>query len=389
MNTKAILIFNCGSSSIKFALINPETEVQLIKGLAERLNTADANISWKQEDNQSQMALSPGDYQTAIEQIFNIIHQHTQCEIMGVGHRVVHGGETFSQPVVINDNVIKAIKENIQLAPLHNPANLEGIMAVKTAFPALTQVAVFDTAFHQTLPKKNYLYPIAYDYYQKYKIRKYGFHGISHAYVVIEAAKIINKPLSECQIISAHLGNGASISATIGGKSVDTSMGFTPLAGLMMGTRCGDIDPGIHEFICEKENKSIHDLTTAFNKQSGLLGISGVSMDMRTLNAQIDEGNQRVQLAVEMFCDRLAKMIAMQAMNLTQIDALVFTGGIGENDMHVRKAVLNQLELLGFEVNEDLNDKGEGIITTEESTVALVIPTNEELMIAKETMRFL
>ncbi|MAZ39509.1 MAG: acetate kinase [Legionellales bacterium] len=389
MKKTAVLIFNCGSSSIKFALINPENEKQYIKGLAECLNTPDARIVWQINEEKNILPLENANYAQAIESIFLIIDEKTACEIIAVGHRVVHGGEQFSQSVIITEEVIDAIRHNIQLAPLHNPANLAGILAVKKQFPTLKQVAVFDTAFHQTLPEKNYLYPIPLCYYEQYKIRKYGFHGISHKFIVQQAALRINKPLQSCQFITAHLGNGASVAASIGGKSIDTSMGFTPLAGLMMGTRSGDIDPGIHAFLCEKENKSVDEITQALNKASGLLGISECSMDMRTLSTEAKNGNTKAQLAIDMFCDRLAKIIAAQAMNLQRIDALIFTGGIGENDIQVRHQVLSQLSLLGFKVDETLNivagADSDGRISASDSTLALVIATNEELLIAKDT----
>lgn len=391
MNISAILIFNCGSSSIKFALINPTTEQQYLKGLVERVGTDEASLTWSINDDKTTEQLNQCDYPKAIAKIFDIIHQHTQCDIKAVGHRVVHGGEAFSQSTLIDDDVIKAIEDNIQLAPLHNPANLAGIKAVKQKYPELPQVAVFDTAFHQTLQPKVYLYPIPYEYYQDYQIRVYGFHGISHRYVVEKAAQIINKPLAQCQFITAHLGNGASITASIGGKSVDTSMGFTPLAGLMMGTRSGDIDPGIHAYLCEKLNKNIDEITAILNKQSGLLGVSGVSMDMRSLHAAAKEGNERAQLAIDIFCYRLARMIGAMAVSLTHMDALIFTGGIGENDRYVREQVLTQLAILGFKVDNDANQqsgvKTQHRISTTQSTLALVIPTNEELLIAKDTAR--
>lgn len=391
MNTSAILIFNCGSSSIKFALINPNKEQQYLKGLVECVGTDDASISWDINDSKHTQALNYCDYPKAISKIFEIIHNNTQCEIQAVGHRVVHGGEAFSQSTLIDETVIKAIEDHIPLAPLHNPANLAGIKAVKQKYPKMRQVAVFDTAFHQTLQPKVYLYPLPYEYYQDYQVRVYGFHGISHRYIVAKAAKMINKPLQDCQFITAHLGNGASITASIGGKSVDTSMGFTPLAGLMMGTRSGDIDPGIHAYLCEKLNKSIDEITTILNKQSGLLGVSGVSMDMRSLNAAAEQGNEQAQLAIDIFCYRLARMIGAMAMSLNKIDALIFTGGIGENDSLVREQVLQQLSILGFKLDDAANKQAgkqtHARISATGSTLAMVIPTNEELLIAKDTAR--
>jgi len=389
MNISAILIFNCGSSSIKFALINPTTEQEYLKGIVECVGTDEASLTWSIKEDKNTELLNQCDYPKAINKIFDIIHQYTQCEIKAVGHRVVHGGEAFSKSIRINDDVIKAIEDNIALAPLHNPANLAGIKAVKQKYPDLAQVAVFDTAFHQTLTPKVYLYPLPYDYYQDYQIRVYGFHGISHRYVVAKAANIIDKPLQDCQFITAHLGNGASLSASIGGKSVDTTMGFTPLAGLMMGTRSGDIDPGIHAYLCEKTGKNIDEITAILNKQSGLLGVSGISMDMRSLNQAAKLGDERAQLAIEMFCFRLARMIGAMAVSLSKIDALIFTGGIGENDRDVRAQVLKQLKILGFKLdaaaNQQSGNETHGRISTVNSNLALVIPTNEELLIAKDT----
>lgn len=387
---ETILVFNCGSSSIKFALFDLAKETCLIKGIVERVNTPDTTLSYQIHEKIS-LQLGQCDYIEAIKKIFSILQENHADNIIAVGHRVVHGGEDFSASVLINHQVITAIEQSCPLAPLHNPANLAGIKAVSAIFPQLPQVAVFDTAFHQSLAKTAYLYPIPYDYYEKYRIRKYGFHGISHRYVVEKAASICNKPLAHCQFISAHLGNGASVTASKGGKSIDTSMGFTPLAGLMMGTRCGDIDPGIHAYLCENEQKTIDEITQIFNQQSGLLGISDLSMDMRSLNAAKEQGDKRAKLAIDMFCFQLSKTIGALATHLTHIDALIFTGGIGENDHEVRAQVINQLSLLGFVLEPTLNQYAgkieHGRITTAHSTLALVIPTNEELLIAQDTLK--
>jgi acetate kinase len=310
-------------------------------------------------------------------------------EIDAVGHRVVHGGEYFTSSVLINDDVLKAITDCIELAPLHNPANIEGIKACKQIMPDVPMVAVFDTAFHQTMPDYAYLYPIPYEYYTKYKIRKYGFHGTSHKYVSQRAAEILNKPIESLKIITCHLGNGSSIAAVKNGKSVDTSMGFTPLEGLAMGTRSGSIDPSIISYLMEKENITAEEVVNILNKKSGVYGISGISSDFRDLeDAAFKNGNKRAQLALNVFAYRVKKTIGSYAAAMGGVDVIVFTAGIGENGPEVREFILDGLEFLGFKLDKDKNNvRGkEAIISTADSKVyVMVVPTNEEYMIAKDT----
>jgi len=308
-----------------------------------------------------------------------------------VGHRVVHGGEKFSSSVVIDDDVIEAIRANSDLAPLHNPANIVGIEACKSVMPDTPMVAVFDTAFHQTMPKEAYIYAIPYSAYEKYSIRRYGFHGTSHKYVALRAAKLLGRPIEELKIVTCHLGNGSSIAAVKNGRSVDTSMGFTPLEGLPMGTRCGAIDPAIITFLMEKENMTYQEINRYMNKESGVLGISGVSSDFRDLEAAADEGNERAQLALDIFAYSIKKYIGAYAAAMGGLDCVVFTAGIGENNPNIRQKACEGLDFLGITVDNEKNQytkKGkEGEISTADSKVkVLVIPTNEELMIARETV---
>ncbi|MBF0199155.1 MAG: acetate kinase, partial [Planctomycetes bacterium] len=311
-------------------------------------------------------------------------------EISSVGHRVVHGAEKFKSSALINQEMLTQVEACNHLAPLHNPANLLGIKVAKSVFPDIPHVGVFDTAFHQSIPKEAYLYPLPYSLYEEMGVRRYGFHGTSHHYIYREAAKCLNRSIEDTAIISVHLGNGCSATASEDGKSKDTTMGLTPLEGLVMGTRCGDIDPSIHGFLAKEKNMSIEEIDAMLNKKSGLLGISDLSNDMRTLYQAAEEGNERAQLAIDIFVFRLAKSIAALRASITNCQAIVFTGGIGENNFHIRKKTLERLSFLGLTVDEEANKNNgastQGRISTEDSQLsALVIPTNEELMIAQET----
>lgn len=389
MKSGAILVVNSGSSSLKFAVIEPDSGAVLAHGIAERLGASNPTF---QVASQPERALGEG--AAHAEALQALLAELKDVSIAAVGHRVVHGGEAFSDSVVLDDAVLNQIRACSELAPLHNPANVLGIEAARRAFAELPQVAVFDTAFHQTLPRAAYLYAIPYEYYERQKVRRYGFHGTSHGYVAGVAARIIGKPLASLELITAHLGNGASVCAIAGGRSVDTSMGFTPLEGVVMGTRSGDVDPNLHEFLAKHTQLDLHQITEMLNKKSGLLGLSGISNDMRTLLAQRARGNDRARLAIEVFCYRLAKSILGLCAGLSRVDALLFTGGIGEHAADVRAQTLGHLRVLGATVDESLNRAHgadadpRGRITTETSALlSLVVPTNEELVIARETAR--
>lgn len=390
-----ILVINCGSSSLKYQLINSETEGVLAKGLCERIGI-DGALTYQPEGGAKEQSEIP--MPTHTEAINAVIAALTNektgvikslAEVGAVGHRVVHGGEKFTSSCVINEESIAAIEECNDLAPLHNPANLIGIRACQELMPGVPMVAVFDTAFHQTMPETAYIYGIPYEYYEKYKVRRYGFHGTSHSYVSQRVAEILGKPYEDLKIIVCHLGNGASIAAVNGGKSVDTSMGLTPLEGLLMGTRSGDLDPAILEFIAKKENLTIEEINNILNKKSGLLGVSGVSSDGRDLEAAASEGNPRAKLAQDAFNYRVIKYIGAYAAAMNGVDAIAFTAGIGENDKKVRAAVCANLEYLGVKLDAEKNDiRGEEkVISADDSKVkVLLVPTNEELAIARETL---
>ncbi len=391
-----VLVINCGSSSLKFQLINSETEAVLAKGLCERIGI-DGSLTYQPEGGEK--VKSDKAMPTHTEAIQFVIDALTDeatgvvkslDEIGAVGHRVVHGGEKFAKSVVITDEVLAAIEECNDLAPLHNPANLIGIHACQKLMPGTPMVAVFDTAFHQTMPEKAYLYGLPYEYYEKYAVRRYGFHGTSHSFVSKHAAEFLGLDLKASKIIVAHLGNGASISAVLNGECVDTSMGLTPLEGLVMGTRSGDMDPAIMEYIAKKENLDIAGVMNVLNKKSGVLGISNnLSSDFRDLEEGMDSGNKYAKAAMEVFCYRVAKYIGSYAASMNGVDAIAFTAGIGENSGTVRKMVLSNLEYLGITVDEEANKKrGEDlVISTADSKVKVaVIPTNEELAIARETV---
>ena len=388
--THHTLVINCGSSSLKFALINAASQQTTVTGIAEKLGLADACISFKQDGKKVELTLAQGDHAGAMKAILSYFDERGLTgSVVAIGHRVVHGGETFKQSTLIDDSVIAAIEDCARLAPLHNPAHLLGIRTAMECFPGLPQVAVFDTAFHQTMPEQAYLYAVPMALYRKHGVRRYGFHGTSHRYVTAEAAAMLGKPLAECAFVCAHLGNGASVAAVLNGKSVDTSMGLTPLEGLVMGTRSGDIDPGLFGYLAGALDMDVNQVTDLLNKQSGLLGLSELSSDCRELEDAAAAGHAGAQLALEVFAYRLAKQIAAMTVALGRLDALLFTGGIGENSPLLRGKVIKLLGFLGLELDAAANDaafRGKaGRITRDGSTPALVINTNEELMIALDT----
>ncbi len=391
-----ILVINCGSSSLKFQLIDSETEAVIAKGLCERIGIEGSKLIYTPTGGEKQEIEEPmEDHKKAVSLVIDALTDKetgvltSLSEINAVGHRLVHGGEKFASSTLINEEVIAAITECNDLAPLHNPANLIGIRACKELMPDVPQAGVFDTAFHQTMPEEAYLYGIPYEYYEKYRIRIYGFHGTSHSYVSKRAAELLGKDYTDAKIIVCHLGNGASVSAVKNGKCVDTSMGLTPLEGLMMGTRSGDIDPAIIEFLAHKEGLSIDDIMSILNKKSGMYGLSGyLSSDSRDLHAACDAGKPEGIRTVKTYCYRVAKYIGAYAAAMNGVDAICFTAGIGENSAETRAAVCEYLGYLGIGIDEEQNKKrGEDVvISTPDSKVkVMVIPTNEELAIARET----
>lgn len=396
MQRELILVINCGSSSLKFSLICLATKQTLKSGLAEKLGTKDASLTVKYDgEKETSVLASPHNHQVAINDILSSLKAHNLAhEIIAIGHRIVHGGEIYSAPTLITNNVIKTIQQLSSLAPLHNPANLIGIKATQHALPALPQVAVFDTAFHQTMPKHAYLYAVPYALYKEHGIRRYGFHGTSHYYVAQRAAQLLNKAMDKTNVITVHLGNGCSISAIKNGLSVDTSMGLTPLEGLVMGTRSGDIDPGLLMHLTTELGYSADKLNTLLNKESGLLGLSGLSNDCRTLeDAALNQKHEQSQLALAIFSYRIAKYICSYTAALLKLDAIVFTGGIGENSSYIRKQVIKRLSLLNITVNDQQNETcrfgQEGNIADTNSRPCFVIPTNEEWVIAEQTQQIL
>ena len=387
MTSGAVLVLNSGSSSLKFAVIEPASGSVIAHGAAERLASAEPMF---QVNSKPERGLGSG--AAHAEALQALLAELNGVSMVAIGHRVVHGGEVFKESVVIDESALAEIRACAELAPLHNPANLLGIEAAQRAFANLPQVAVFDTAFHQTLARAAYLYAIPYHYYEQYKVRRYGFHGTSHRYVAEMAARMLGKPLESLELVTAHLGNGASVCAIANGRSVDTSMGFTPLEGIVMGTRSGDVDPNLHEFLAKHAGLELHQIGEMLNKKSGLLGLSGESNDMRQLLALRAQGHDRAALAIEVFCYRLAKAILALCAGLSKVDALVFTGGIGEHAAEVRAQTLGHLRVLGAAVDAELNAvhgaAHDGRITLESSALrALVIATNEELVIARETAR--
>lgn len=390
-----ILVLNCGSSSIKYQLIDTEKEIVMAKGLVERIGMSSAVLTHTPHGKEKVRIVGEIlDHTIAIEYVIAVLMSPThgvlkdKNEIDAVGHRVVHGGETFSGSVLITDRVVKALVDNIELAPLHNPPNIKGIEAAKAHLPNTPQCGVFDTSFHSTMPEHAYLYGIPYELYKRYKIRKYGFHGTSHRFVSQKAAQMLGKPIEELKIITAHLGNGSSMAAIDGGKSIDTTMGFTPLEGLIMGTRCGDMDPSVILYIMSKEGLNMSEANTLMNKHSGLIGLSGDSSDMREIESGVMEGDKRAKRAFDAFTYRIKKYVGSYIAALGGCDALVFTGGIGENSPMVRNAVCSNMEFLGIKLDEErnLNVKGECEVSSDDSKVKVLrIPTNEELVIALDT----
>ena len=389
-----ILVVNCGSSSLKYQLIDMETEEVMAKGYLERIGLEDSflthTVNGEKHKIEKKIANHEEGIKLVIEQLldkdYGVIKDLS--EIDAVGHRIVHGGEKFSKSVVITDEVEETIKECIPLAPLHNPAGITGIEACKKALKGVPMVAVFDTAFHQTLSKKAYMYAIPYEYYEKYGVRKYGFHGTSHRFVSKRVAEVMGKPVENLKIIACHLGQGASLCAIEGGKSIETTMGLTPLAGVPMGSRSGDIDPSIVTFLMKKENLSCDEMDIILNKKSGKLGLSGVSIDDRDIEAEAEKGNERAQLAIDNFVYQVAGYIGKLAVQMKGVDVITFAGGIGENGISARKQICEYLEFMGVKIDDEKNNcRGKEVeITTPDSKVKVyVIPTNEELMIARDT----
>ncbi len=390
-----ILVINCGSSSLKYQLIDSISENVLAKGICERIGI-DGRLVYTPAGGEKEITnIDMPDHTVAVKSVLDaLVNDKTGViksldEVGAVGHRIVHGGEKFAVSTIITDEVIEGIKECSDLAPLHNPANLIGIEACKALMPNVPMVAVFDTAFHQTMPAKAYMYGLPYDCYTDYKIRKYGFHGTSHSFVSKEAAKYAGLDINDSKIIVCHLGNGSSVTAVLNGKSVDTTMGLTPLEGLVMGTRCGDIDPAAIEFLAKKKGLDMEGVMKLLNKESGVEGLSGISSDFRDLNDALDAGDERAKLAMEVFCYRVAKFIGSYAAAMNGVDAIAFTAGVGENDEVVRRWVCEYLGYLGVEFNVEENKcRGQfKMLSTENSKVkVMIVPTNEELVIARDTL---
>jgi acetate kinase len=391
-----ILVINCGSSSLKYQFIDMKDESVLAKGLVERIGIEGSVLKHEKTGMEKQtITAEMPNHEVALKLVMDALINESYGvikdfkEIDAVGHRVVHGGEDFANSVLIDDKVMKSIEDCIDLAPLHNPPNIIGIKACQKLLPGVKMVAVFDTAFHQTIPDYAYMYAIPYEYYEKYKIRRYGFHGTSHRFVSKRASELMGKKIDQCNIITCHLGNGASVAAIKNGKTIDTSMGFTPLEGLIMGTRSGDIDPAVIPFLSEKEKMSIKEIDTLLNKKSGVLGVSGVSSDFRDIEGEAEKGNDRARLALDMFHTRVKKYIGAYMAELGNVDAVVFTAGLGENSAESRKEICKGLESLGIEIDVDANKtRGkEQLISKKDSKIKVfVIPTNEELVIARDTL---
>ena len=389
-----ILVVNCGSSSLKYQLIDMETEEVMAKGYLERIGIDGSFLTHRIGEQKYKIEKNIKDHAEGMELVIEqLLHKDygvisSLDEIDAIGHRIVHGGDKFTKSVLVDDEVVKGIEDAIKFAPLHNPAHLQGIYACQKELPGKPNVVVFDTAFHQTMPEKAYIYPIPYEYYEKYKIRKYGAHGTSHKFVSHRVAELMNKPIEDLKIISCHLGQGASLCAIKDGKCADTSMGLTPLGGIPMGTRSGDLDPSVVTFLIEKENISPAEMETLLNKKSGKLGISGVSSDDRDVEAAANEGNERAKLAISNFVYQVAGYIGRYAAQMNGVDVITFEAGIGENGIAVRKGICEYLGFLGVKIDEEKNNcRGEEVeISTPDSKVKVyVVPTNEELMIARET----
>lgn len=389
-----VLVVNCGSSSLKYQLVNMDNEEVMAKGLVEKIGLSDSLLTHKWNGQKKEVQQSIPDHQVAVKMVLDILTD-AECGVIksmdaidAVGHRVVHGGEEFASSTVINDEVMKALEKCSAMAPLHNPPNIIGINACKAIMPNVPQVAVFDTAFHQTMPPKAFMYGLPYELYKEDGIRRYGFHGTSHRYVAGQIAKVMGVPQEKLRVINCHLGNGSSLAAIKYGKCVDTTMGFTPLAGVLMGTRCGDIDPAIVLNVMDNHNLSTKEMDTLMNKKSGVLGISGVSSDFRDLGQAAAEGNERAQLALDMFHYQVRKEIGAFAAAMGGVDVITFTAGVGENGIEDRAAIAEGLEYLGAKLDPQRNNvRGkDALISTDDSTVKMyVIPTNEEIMIARDT----
>ena len=389
-----VLVINAGSSSLKYQLINMDDESVMAKGVVERIGIEGSNLVHKIGDRKIEIKKPLKDHVEAIQLVLAALVDpdhgavKSMDEIGAVGHRVVHGGEAFAGSVMITDEVMQALRDNIELAPLHNPANIMGIEACKAVMPNVPMAGVFDTAFHQTMPKKSFLYALPYEVYEKYKIRRYGFHGTSHKFVSESAAHFLGKDIKDLKIITCHLGNGSSITAVDHGKVLDTSMGLTPLQGVPMGTRSGDIDPAILEVLMNKENMDITQMNTYLNKKCGVFGISGISSDFRDLTAASREGNERAELALQVFCYQVKKYIGAYAAAMNGADVIVFTAGVGENTPHIRKRIMSNMEYMGFELDDERNENGkDSFVFSKDGSkvIGLVIPTNEELVIARDT----
>ena len=393
MPARNILVINCGSSSIKFALINEDHQPIALSGLAERLGSADAQVHWQQDGNKQSLPLPDADHSAALAHVLPLVQAVAGDQLHGIGHRVVHGGEHFTAASRLDPSTIAAIRATAPLAPLHNPANLLGIEAALALFPDLPQVAVFDTAFHQTLPEHAYRYALPESLYRAHGVRRYGFHGTSHKFVSQRAAQLTGRPFTASSWLVAHLGNGCSTCAIVDGQSRDTSMGLTPLEGVVMGTRSGDVDPNLHSHLARTLGWSLAQIETMLNKDSGLLGLSGLSNDMRTLEQAREQGHAGAILAIEVFCYRLAKSLAAMSCALPHLDGLIFTGGIGENSPLIRSKTVAHLKLLNLALDEQANARTvrgvAGPIQAHSHPRVLVIPTNEERQIALDTLALL
>ena len=393
-----ILVLNCGSSSLKYQLINMETEAVLASGKYERIGEEEAFITHKVNGKKIEIKHPAKNHEEAVDfTLKQLIHPEYKVidsldEINAIGHRLVHGGEKINHSVIINDEVIQIVKENIDLAPLHNPAGIIGIEACQKVMPGKPMVGVFDTAFHQTMPKERYIYPIPYAYYEKYHIRKYGFHGTSHMYVSQRLAEIVKKDIKDLKIVTCHLGQGSSLCAVQGGKSVDTSMGLTPLAGIPMVTRSGDLDPSVVTYLMKKENMSADEVENVLNKKSGVQGISGLAPDFREIETASNNQEERAQIAINKFIYEVASYIAKYAVAMNGVDYIIFTGGVGENQINIRKGICQKLEFMGVKIDVEANNmRGEEkeISAPDSKIKVYVVPTNEELMIARETKRLI
>lgn len=391
MSGAGVLVLNCGSSSVKLALVDPASGERRVTALAERLGSSEAVVRLRRGEEEQTGAPDDPSARGAVTHLLESLREEERDGLVGVGHRVVHGGDKFSESVAVDDAILAALHELVDLAPLHMPANLLGIEAARDALPGLAQVAVFDTAFHQTMPPVAYRYAVPQEWYDDHQVRRYGFHGTSHRYVSARAAELLGRPAEDLRLVTLHLGNGCSAAAVRGGESVDTTMGLTPLEGLVMGTRSGDVDPGLLGYVAERLDLDVDGVLEALNKRSGLLGLSGVSNDMRTVCEAAADGSEGARLALDVFCYRAAKAVGALAVALGGLDAVVFTGGIGEHSAEVRRRVLSRLGVLGLEEDPDANavdGRGtDGRVSRAGERTALVVPTDEELLIARDTVQ--